>query len=470
MTQKRNMLSRLLMTASVCAALAASAAAYAMGAETEMVTVEINKGAMVKLDRPAASVVVSDPNTADVQVVSPKLVFVRGKKVGETSFYAIDANDDPIISAVIDVTHNLSNLERAIKRVAPDADVDFKTVDGGLVMEGYAGSVSESESIKDIASTFVGANDKMVNMIKTNGSDQVMLRVKIVEMSRTNLKRLGVNLQHLLSNGDFGLQVLQGADIGFHGSDPDTTYFRTFGNLLNRGASTDSNILFRYKDFASTIDAIETNGFANVLAEPTLTTTTGKPASFLAGGQYPLPVQGQNGTVTVQYQSFGVSLNFTPVVMAKDRMSITIAPEVSSLDFNNPITVANFTYPILNTRKASAVVELGSGDTFVMAGLLRNDGSTNINKFPGLGDVPVLGTLFRSNQFQNNESELVILVTPYLVHPVSDKKLQTPLDGYKPTSDLQRLLMGEIYQQQPMPKEEAKKIPTLHGDGGFMTE
>jgi pilus assembly protein CpaC len=159
--------------------------------------------------------------------------------------------------------------------------------------------------------------------------------------------------------------------------------------------------------------------------------------------------------------------------MSKDRMSITIAPEVSSLDFNNPITVANFTYPILNTRKASAVVELGSGDTFVLAGLLRNDGSTNINKFPGLGDVPVLGTLFRSNAFQNNESELVILVTPYLVHPVADKKLQTPLDGYKAPSDLQLLLQGQLYQQQPMSKESEKEIqamPQLHGEGGFILE
>ena len=449
--------------------------------DSKMISVELNKGTMVKLDRPAASVVVSDPATADIQVVSPKLVFVRGKKIGETSLYAMDENDQEIMNAVIDVTHNISNLERAVKRVAPDADVSFKTVDGGLVMDGFADTVGESDSIREVAATFMGANDKMVNMIKTNGSDQVMLRVKVVEMSRDNLKKLGVNLQNAVSGiGSFKVQVVQGKDIGINNA---TNNFETLGGvpvartgLLDRGGSTDSNLLFQWGGGkqSSTVDAIETDGLVTILAEPTLTTTTGKPASFLAGGQYPLPVQGQNGTVTVQYEPFGVSLNFTPVVMSKSRMSITIAPEVSSLDFSNPITVSNFSYPILNTRKASAVVELGSGDTFVLAGLLSSDVSNNISKTPGLGDVPILGTLFRSTQFQNNQTELVILVTPYIVHPVADRSsLQVPTDGFVPPSDFQLLLNGELYTQQPMNKDIDKKIsaePKLNGEGGFITE
>lgn len=449
----------------------------ALSNDERMISVEQNKGTMVQLDRPAASVVISDPTTADVQVVSPTRVFVRGKKVGETTLYVMDYEDKEIMNAVVDVTHNISNLERAIKRVAPEADVSFSTVDGGLVMDGFAGTVKESENIRDVASTFIGPNDKMVNMIKTNGSDQVTLRVKIVEMSRTNLKKLGVNLQHIGSGGDFGLQVLQGNDIGFFGPDAETTYYRTFGSLLKRGSNSDTAILTRYKDFASTVDAIETLGLATVLAEPTLTTTTGKPASFLAGGQYPLPVAGQNGTVTVEYQPFGISLNFTPVVMSKSRMSITIAPEVSSLNFNNPIKVSTFNYPILETRKASAVVELGSGDTFVLAGLLKSETGNDISKFPGLGDVPVLGALFRSTEFQNNQTELVILVTPYIVHPVADKSLQTPIDGFVPPNDFQLLLNGELYTQQPMKKQTEKKSeksaisePKLNGEGGFILE
>lgn len=432
----------------------------------EVVQVEINKGQMVRLPRPASSVVIADPATADIQVVSPKLVFVHGKKVGETSLTVIGANDEEIFTATVEVTHNLSSLERAVKRVAPDADVSFKTVDGGLVMDGSAASVQDSENIRSVAAAFVGDKEKLVNMITTGGGDQVTLQVKIVEMARTDLKTLGLNLQSQLTRGGLEMQVLQGADINLT------------GGIIDRAGSTSTNIFTKYStgsgSISSLVDALETEGLATVLAEPSLTSSTGKPASFLAGGQYPIPVRDQNGAITVQYQPFGVSLNFTPVVMSKDRMSILVAPEVSSLNFSNPVQVAGFTYPILDTRKAQATVELGSGETFALAGLLRNDTSNNISKLPGVGDVPLLGALFRSNRFQNNQTELVILVTPYIVHPVSDaKKLQTPLTGFKPPSDMERLLLGSLYEQQDMPKDKEHTpdaLPKLNGDGGFILE
>lgn len=451
------------------------------------VTVELNKGTMIKLDRPATSVVIADPVTADVQVVSPKLLFIHGRKVGETSLYAVDAQDNPIITAVVKVTHNLSSLQQTIRRVVPDADVNFRTVDGGLVMEGFAASVDESQKIQSVANAYVGPNERMVNMIKTNGSDQVMLRVKLVEMSRTDLKRIGVNLQNVTSNGNFAWQVLQGNDILFNTADPATKAYSAFGNVLSRGTQTDSNVLLRYKDTASLLEALESQGLAHVLAEPSLTTTSGQPANFLAGGQFPLPVYGQNNTVTLQYQTFGVGLNFTPVVMSQDRISLSVAPEVSTLNFNNPIQVDGITYPILETRRASATVELGSGDSFVLAGLLKNENSNTVQKFPGLGDVPVLGTLFRSSQFQNNQTELVMLVTPYIVRPVADpSKLQTPVDGYKAPAEFERLMNGSLYEQQSMDEGSddaasvAKKspsaggkqsaMPRLHGDGGFILD
>lgn len=453
-----------------CALLLTVVCGSAMAVEEEMVNVEINKGTMVRLSRPASSIVITDPNTADIQVVSPKLIFVRGKKVGETSFYAIDAQDDPILNAVVQVTHNISNLERTVKRVAPNADVNFKTVDGGMVMEGFAGSVAESESIRDVASAFVSQNEKLVNMIKTNGSDQVMLKVRFVEMARNDLKKMGINLQSVISRGNLSMQLLQGNNINF-----DSTT-----GILDRGsANVDSNLFGNLTrgnmNIGGLIDALETQGLANILAEPSLTTTSGQAASFLAGGQFPLPVVGANNTVTIQYKPFGVSLKFTPVVMSKERMSITVAPEVSTLNFNNPIQVQNITYPILNTRSASAVVELGSGDSFMLAGLLQNETSNNINKFPGIGDVPILGTLFRSTQFQNNQTELVILVTPYIVHPVAEaSKMQTPLDGFAPPSDFQLLLQGNLYQQQPMKRERKEDapaaLPKLHGEGGFILD
>ncbi len=447
----------------------------------EVLQIEINKGKMVKLPAAASSVVVSDPATADVQVVSPTLLFVHGKKIGDTSIYAVDSSDSQIYSATISVTHNLSKLMRAVKQIAPDSDVTARTMDGGIMLNGSADSLAESENIRNIASAFLGNNEKMINMIKSAGSDQVALKVKIVEMSRNDLKVFGVNLQSFTTNGLFGMQLLQGSNILFHTDDPDTQALRAYNSTVYRGTSTNSNLFLRYNDVSGLIDALETNGLATILAEPVLTTTSGTTASFLAGGEFPIPTIGQNNTVTIEYKPFGVSLNFTPTVMSKSRISIDVAPEVSSLNFSNPIEVSGYTYPVVESRKAKSVIELGSGDTFMLAGLLKNDGSNNVEKFPGLGDLPVLGTLFRSNRFQNNQTELVILVTPYLVNPVSDpKKMQTPADGYIPPSDLQRLLLGSLYQQQDFnsadsaQKEQLEKIennmPKLHGQGGFVYE
>jgi len=464
-------------------------------ANDDVVKVEINKGTLVKLDRPASSVVISDPNTADVQVVSPKLILVRGKKIGETSLYAIDAQDNLIVDSVVEVSHNLSGLQREIKRAAPDADVEFKTVDGGMVINGFANNTAESENIRNIASTYIGGTDKLVNMVKTNGSDQIMLKVKIVEMARTDLKKMGLNLQAQGFSGVNALQVLQGNDVLFHTPTAGTDAYSAWRSIMDRGGSPDTQILLRHANLAGVVDALETQGLATTLAEPTLTTTSGQAASFLAGGQFPIPVvQSSTGgapVVSIQYQPFGVSLNFTPIMMNKDRISLTVAPEVSSLDFSNPIQVSGITYPILLDRKASAVVELGSGDSFMLAGLMQNDGNNSISKFPGLGDLPVLGALFRSTQFQNNQTELVILVTPYVVHPVAaGGQLQTPLDGYKPPSDLQILMNGQLYRQHSPEgdKEDAKddapaspdtaapaekktqSLPTLHGEGGFIMD
>lgn len=437
--------------------------------EDRVLPVELNKGQMVKLDSPAASVIVADPLTADVQVVSPKLLFVHGKKVGETSMYVVDINDNQIYSSVIEVTHNISSLQRAVKRVAPDADVGFKTVDGGMVMDGFASSTAESENIRNIASAFVGDKEKMVNMVTTAGSDQVTLRVKIVEMERDDVKKFGINLQSIFSRGGFGVQLLQGDNIVLDAAT----------GVVDRGTSTNSQLFTSWARGDTTIngliDALETQGLAHILAEPSLTTGSGKTAKFLAGGEFPIPVKDGQGSVTVEYKPFGVSLNFTPVVLSKDRISVAVAPEVSTINFDNPIEVEGLKNPIILTRKAEATVELGSGQTFALAGLLKNEANNSVNKFPGLGDVPVLGSLFRSNRFQNNRTELVILVTPYIVRPISEQKAQTPLDGYVPPNDAQRLLLGSLYQQQPMEEEEPKEpkervTPRLNGTGGFIQE
>jgi pilus assembly protein CpaC len=457
----------------VILALCLALSAPMMAKAEQVVKIEISKGQIIKLSAPATSVVVADPATADVQVVSPRLLFVHGKKVGETSLFAVDGEDNTIYNATISVTHNISKLQSAIEQAVPGSDVKVRTIDGGITMDGNAASIAESEQIRDIASAFIGSKEKMVNMIKSAGSDQVALKVKIVEMSRNDIKHFGINLQTVLTPGGMTLQLLQGADIEI---DTDGKLNGTISEvdrlgLSDRSGGTSSQIVMRNKSgkVTNAIDALETQGLLTTLAEPTLTTTSGKSASFLAGGEFPIPVKGSDGSISVEYKPFGVSLAFTPTVMSHDRISMDVSPEVSSLSFNNPIEVDGISNPIILTRKAQSTVELGSGDTFMLAGLLKNDGANTVKKFPGLGDLPILGSLFRSTEFQNDQTELVILVTPYLVKPISNpEKVQTPMDGYEPPSDMERLLYGNLYKQQPM--DEKKDKPKLHGEGGFIYE
>jgi pilus assembly protein CpaC len=457
------------------AAVAETPAVQSQGGE---IMIELNKGRMIKLEQAIASVAISDPATADVQVVSPRMLFVRGKKVGETTIYAVDAADNMVFSAILQVTHNISKLQEAVKRASPDSDVSFHSVEGGLVMEGFTPSSADSEKVRNVASAFLGEKDKIVDLLKTAGSDQVTLQVKIVEMQRNDAKRFGINMQNMFGTNGIQLQVLQGPDIEIDTSrnlqDPlvEVDHAGIFDRGLDRGGNaTGTQILSRFNHgrMNNLIDAMETQGLISVLAEPSLTTTSGKTASFLAGGEFPIAVNSGNNTITVTYKPFGVGLNFTPVVMNKDRISIDVAPEVSTIDLSNSVSSGSgISNPIILTRKASSTIELGSGQTFALAGLLKSDRNMSVDKMPGLGEVPILGALFRSQAFQNNQTELVILVTPYIVRPVSAKKMQTPLDGYVPPNDLQRLLLGNLYQQEPLQSDAPQTMPTLNGSGGFI--
>ncbi len=439
----------------------------------ETVQLELNKGRMVRLARTAATVMIADPNVADIQVVSPRMVYVHAKKIGDTSLYAIDANDETILDATIEVTHNISKLERSAKELVPNADVAFKSVDGGLVVKGYTDSPAESENIRSLASTFMGTNDKLVNMLTTAGSDQVTLMVKVAEVSRNELKRFGINLASAFNPGNFAFSLLQGRTF----LDATNAVTRTGNDNSIFGSYTRNNF-----NINGIIDALETQGLVTTLAEPSLTTTSGKTANFLAGGEFPIPIVSGNGEVSVEYKPFGISLNFTPIVLSKEKISLTVAPEVSSISSVDELTLgasATFAIPSIQTRRAETTVELGSGQTFAIAGLLKNDRSNSVDKFPGLGDMPVLGALFRSQEFQNDQTELVILVTPFIVRPVSDRaKIQSPLDGYVPPTDLARMMLGQLYTQQSVPSEGGEnnmtvmpeKAPKLYGNGGFILE
>lgn len=413
-------------------------------------SVELQKGRIVNLPSAAASVLVANPDIADVEVRSPRQIFIFGRAIGETTLYAYDASDRQILSTTVHVTHNLSSLSNTVQELVPGAEVQFRSTDRGIVAEGTVASPAAAEKVMRLVAGYTADSDQIINMLDVKGSEQVALRVRFAEVSRTNLEDFGVNFQNFVTFGDpenFGAFFARGRDF-LDESRPAAEQFR-----LNPEGDTlqfTSGIL----DLNPVIDALVTDGVANLLAEPNLTTISGRPASFLAGGEVPIPVPGDDGTVTIQYRQFGVSLNFVPTVMTKERISLQVQPEVSAISNIGAISISGFQVPSFSVRRASATVEVGSGQSIAIAGLLQNDINNEVSKFPWLGDVPVLGALFRSSSFQRNETELVIVVTPYIVRPVSEDKVALPNDNIVESTDFERLFLGKLYSQRnpEMPK------------------
>lgn len=419
--------------------------------------VEINKGKLVRLPSNASTVVVADPEIADVQVLSPTLIYLSGRRVGETSVLAIDGTDKVVLDGTVAVTHNLSKLKDSISTTLPEANVEFDSTDSAIVLKGDVQSPYQAERIQRLANTFLREEQSVLNFLTTKEGDQVLLKVKVAEVSRSELKRFGINLNALLTAGDIAFSLAT--------------------STLGAGALA-GTLTSAASDLTTIVQALEDDGLLTILAEPNLTTKSGVTANFLAGGEFPIPVQGEDQSVTIEYRQFGVSLDFTPVVLSADKISLAVRPEVSSLSQANSVMANGFNIPTLLTRRASTTVELGSGESFAIAGLLRRDDSNDINKVPGLGELPILGALFRSNQFQQEQTELVIIVTPYIVRGVANTELVTPLDGYKPATDLERILMGRLYSEhnetdlteaQPyrLPKL-SQHDPRLHGPAGFI--
>lgn len=413
------------MTVGAVAPQAALADVAVMGDVATELKVEAGKGRLIRLDRPAKTVFIADPKIADVQVKSPTLVYVLGKAPGATSLFALDAREQMIANLAVNVGIDTARLDAALKRHAPNSQINVESVDGALILTGKAGSAAEGADALRIAAQFVPGDaearaSRLINRISVEQPNQVNLRVRVVEVSKNAREQIGVNWEAMGQIGGTVLGLATGRDI-----------IREVGGSLQRDGETDS-LGASYRngstDINVVVDLLKQKGLVKVLAEPNLTAVSGEPASFLAGGEYPIPVPQQgNEQVTVSYKQFGVSLAFVATVMDGGRISLNVRPEVSQLSEAGAVTVGGLSIPALTTRRAETTVELGSGQSFAIAGLLQNTSNETVRKMPGLGDVPVLGQLFRSKEFQKNESELVIIVTPYLVKP-SSQQLATPQD------------------------------------------
>jgi pilus assembly protein CpaC len=406
----------------------------------------VSQGELLDLPRPAAKIFVADPTIADVQVPQAVRVFVFGKKPGRTTLFALDPDGATVATYSIVVRHDDGDLQRLLQAQFGELSVSLVRTPRGAVLRGTVPSAEIAEKVRATASQFLGENEPLINQLSITGGLQVNLRVRVAEVSRSAIKDLGVNWQAVASVGGF-----------------------TFGLSNSAGNATGSGGY----NVTALIDALGQEGLISVLAEPTLTAVSGQKANFLAGGEFPIPIQQGLGNVSVQFRNFGVGLEFTPTVLSHDLISLQVRPEVSALSSAGAVTINGTQIPALTVRRAETTVELGSGQSFMIGGLLQNNFNTEIDKLPGLGDVPVLGALFRSSHFRKNESELVIIVTPYIVRPtVEQATISLPTDLVSPPSDLDRLLFGELAATKP--GKGAVRLPAsglhLRGDAGFMFE
>ncbi|HYI03537.1 MAG TPA: type II and III secretion system protein family protein [Reyranella sp.] len=433
--------------------------------EPPTLTLEVNKGTALKLPGPASTVFVAAPDIADVQVRSPNMVYVFAKKPGDTVLYAVDAQDRVLLNTIVRVTSPLSRIKGALDQIHPNNGVVFDNQGETIVLTGAVRSAVVAEDARRLAVQQVNGNPaKVISNIRIDAPTQVQIRVKVAEVKRDALKRVGINWQNINQIALFGTgNFLAGFAV------------RTTAAAITPATGA---LQFATRDGSlnTMVDFLATQNQATILAEPNLIAMSGETASFLAGGEVPLliPQTGANaGTVTIQYKSVGVSLGFTPTIIG-ERINLKVAPEVSELSavgsISVPLGTGTVQIPGIRTRRASTTIELGSGQSFAIAGLLQSNSAQDINKFPWLGDVPVLGTLFKSDAYRREETELVIIITPYFVEPTSNK-LQTPMTGRVPPTDVDRLVMQRYNHPTPPRRVAVGRETTPAGPtAGFKLE
>jgi len=428
-------------------------------------TLEAGTGRIVSLDAPAASVFAVDPRVAEVRPASPTSLFVLGIAAGRTTIAAIGANGTAIAQYDVIVqpsSYAASQAASAIARLLPGYNVQVTTRPNGLVVSGTLQTAAEADEVVQTARSFVGTGQTVENRLAVLGSQQVNLRVRIAEVSRNVLRQLGINWSNLASLGKY-------AAIGLATINPlANTTVQASSATAGYNFPTPGHIL----DINGVIDAMAQDQLLHVLAEPNLTAMSGETASFLVGGEFPVPVAQENGSVSVEFKQFGVSLAFVPTVESGGRINMKVRPEVSALSTQGAVQIgvgnSTIQIPALTVRRAETTVELASGQSFAIAGLLQDDVTLTGNALPGIGELPIIGALFRSDGFQRNETELVIVITPYLVRGVDDPaQLKLPTDNWKPPNDLERIL---LLRQSARGGPPAAVPPHIPGDAGFVVQ
>jgi pilus assembly protein CpaC len=442
---------------------------------TGALTLEAGKGTMLRLPEDAVSVFVADPTIADVQVPTPRSVFVLAKKAGATTVYALGANNKQILQRTVVIARDMLTLRAMLAARFPNMNVQVSTGQGSLLLTGTAHNAADADAVVQAVTPYLADKEVLINRMTVDRPLQVQLRVRITEVDRNVTQQLGINWQAIGSAvGNFYGGVFSGRGI-YNYNQAITNANGTTSYPVNLASNNAFSLFTGFHtnnaDIRALIDALNQEGLLTVLAEPNLVALSGQTASFLAGGEFPIPVSQTNGAISVEFKQFGVKLDFTPTVLNDRLISLKVRPEVSQIDTTASVTTGGITVPGLSVRRADTTVELASGQSFAIGGLLQSNTQDVVSQVPGIGSIPILGKLFSSTNYLNNKTELVIMVTPYIVEPTDPGKLRSPIESLvSPSSDIEYSFQRKQAARAPAdaatPPSAAE--PRLVGAAGFV--
>ncbi|MGH1466297.1 MAG: type II and III secretion system protein family protein [Cognatishimia sp.] len=427
-----------------------------------MLSVPMNRAVVVESDTPFAELSIANPNIADISTLSDRTIYVLGKAPGTTTLTLLDATGRLITNVNVRVAADISEFKERLRQILPNEKIEVRTANDGIVLSGTVSSAQRLQRAIDLAERY--APERVSNLMTVGGVQQVMMKVRFAEMERSVSKALNSSLNLTTSNGRVrggsGTYIAGGNSAAIAAGDPITLSDGTNGVLgfSIGGGAVQLDVL---------LEALETRGMVRSLAEPNLTALSGQQATFHAGGEYPVPVAQDDGKVTVEFKPFGVSLQFVPRVVDGDLINLEMNTEVSALDPTNGFTNGSFTISAFTSRKASTTVELRDGESFAIAGLLKDDFQDLNSQLPWLGDIPVLGALFRSASYRRSQSELVIIITAHLVTPTRGEALVLPTDRIKPPSEQELFLFGKISKNAKKQRGAAGEVAKQDFGGSY---
>ncbi len=425
------------------------------------ITLGLNKSIVIDLPRDVKDVLVSNPAKADAVMRTSRRVYVIGREIGQTNIFFFDAAGRNIMSLELQVERDMATLRLMLKRLLPDANIKVDSLNENVILTGTAPNPSASSRAADLAGRFVGDAEKVLNMLSIQDNQQVMIKVVIAEMERTATKQFGVDIDAVVRAGSATFNLISANAFSLTGA------ALSSGFLGGAGSRGDL-------DIAAVIRALERQGLVKTLAEPTLTAISGESASFLAGGEFPIPVGSDEDGITIEYKPFGVALAFTPIVLSSGRISLRIKTEVSETTTDGAFSIASsssastVSIPGLSVRRAETTVELPSGGTLAIAGLIKDETRQSLDGVAGVKDLPILGALFRSQEFQNAETELVVLITPYLVSPAHRDEFALPTEGFTQPPDLRAIILGRLNEVYGV--RGAQPTGNYRGQYGFIVD